>query len=219
MSTPIRVLVVEDQAVVRQGLIAILSFYDDIKVIGEAEDGVEAIKLTEELEPDVILLDLEMPEQDGLETIPLILKVSPKTRILIVTGFGEADKIIQAIKLGALGYLLKDSSRDKLLYAIREVYRGEAFIPSSMALRMIRGMNGFSNSPTTQENPLTKRELETLRFLAHGLSNYEIAEKLNVNDRTVAKYVSNILNKLHLANRTQAALYALRTGLTDLDDE
>ena len=219
MSEPIRVLVVEDQAVVRQGLIAILSFYDEIEVIGEAGDGKEAVKLVEELKPDVVLLDLVMPEQDGLDTIPLIIKISPKTRILIVTGFGEADNIFQAIKLGALGYLLKDSSHEKLVYAIHEVHQGEAFIPSSMALRMIREMDDFSSSPSTKEYPLTKRELETLQFLAHGLSNYEIARKLDVHERTIAKYVSNILNKLHLTNRTQAALYALRTGLTDLDQE
>ncbi|MBT3188461.1 MAG: response regulator transcription factor [Anaerolineae bacterium] len=218
MKTSINVIVVEDQAVVRQGLIAILSYRDDIEVVGEAENGVEAVKLVKKLKPDVILLDLIMPVQDGLETIPKILEIAPASRILVVTGFGEADKVFNAIKSGALGYLLKDSSHEKLVSAIHDVYRGKAFIPPSMALRMIREMDGLSAS-SDKQSPLTKRELETLRYIAQGLTNLEISKKLVVHERTIAKYVSNILSKLHLANRTQAALYALRTGLSELDEE
>ncbi|NOZ00229.1 MAG: response regulator transcription factor [Chloroflexi bacterium] len=218
MNTPIKVLVVEDQAVVRQGLIAILSFHADIEVIGEAENGIEAVKLVKQLDPDVVLLDLVMPEQDGLTTIPEIVKIAPQTKILIVTGFGEADRVYQAIKLGALGYLLKDSTHDQFLKAIYDVSKGEAFIPPSIALRMIREIKEVSTPPET-ESPLTQRELQTLRFIAQGLSNQDIAKKMVVHERTVAKYVSNILSKLHLVNRTQAALYALREGLIDLDDQ
>jgi len=218
MENPIRVIVAEDQAVVRQGLVAILSFHDDIAVIGEAENGLQAVDLVKRLEPDVLLLDLVMPVQDGLETIPKIIETSPKTRILIVTSFGEAERIFNAIKLGALGYLLKDSSHEQLVNAIKDVYQGKAFIPSSMALRMIREMDGFA-AASDKKHPLTKRELETLRLIAQGLSNQDIAENLVVHERTIAKYVSNILGKLHLENRTQAALYALREGLTDLDED
>lgn len=218
MNTPIKVLVVEDQAVVRQGLVAILSFYDEIEVIGEATNGIEAVNMVRELRPNVVLLDLVMPVQDGLETIPQILDVAPGTNILIVTGYGEADNIFSAIKLGALGYLLKDSPHEQLISAIHDVSNGEAFIPPSMALRMIREMDEIS-SPSNKKHPLTQRELETLKCIAQGSSNQDIAQKLVVNERTVAKYVSNILGKLHLENRTQAALYALREGLTELAEE
>jgi NarL family two-component system response regulator LiaR len=218
MSRPIRVIVVENQTVVRQGLMAILSFHDDVDVVGEAENGLEGIKAVEELNPDVVLLDLMMPVLDGLSTIPKILEIAPGTRILVVTGYGEAENIFKAIKLGALGYLLKDSSHEQLVSAIKSVYQGEAFIPPSMALRMIREMNEFSPE-INEKHSLTKREMETLKLIAQGLSNQDIAKKLVVHERTIAKYVSNILQKLHLENRTQAALYALREGITELDDE
>ena len=219
MNTPINVLVVEDQAVVRQGIIAILSFYADIEVIDEAENGIEAVKLVRQLEPDVVLLDLNMPRQGGLETIPKILEIAPNTRILVLTGFGEADNIFTAVKLGALGYLLKDSSKEQLVDAIHNVYRGKAVIPPSMALRMTREMDDDASSSSNKQHSLTKRELETLQFIARGFPNQKIAQELVVNERTISKYVSNILSKLHLENRTQAALYALRTGIMGLNEE
>jgi len=214
MNTQIKVLVVEDQAVVREGLTAILSFYEDIKVVGEAENGVEAVKMVEELKPDVILLDMVMPVQDGLETIPKILKIAPKTRILVVTAFSDSEKIVNAINLGALGYLLKDASSEELIQAIREVYQGKAFIRSSMALRAIRGIEEYSSSKN-KPSALTKKEMETLQYIAKGLANQEIAQKLTVTEGTVAKNVSKILSKLQLENRTQIALYALRKGLVE----
>ncbi len=218
MSRPIRVIVVENQTVVRQGLMAILSFHDDVDVVGEAQNGLEGIRAVKEHKPDVVLLDLMMPVLDCLTTIPKILEVAPGTRILVVTGYGEAENIFKAIKLGALGYLLKDSSHEQLVSAIKSVYQGEAFIPPSMALRMIREMNEFSPE-INEKHSLTKREMETLKLIAQGLSNQDIAKELVVHERTIAKYVSNILQKLHLDNRTQAALYALREGITELDDE
>ena len=214
MNPQIKVLVVEDQAVVRQGLTAILSFYEDIKVVGEAENGVEAVKIVEELKPDVILLDMVMPIQGGLETIPKILKIAPKTRILVVTAFSDTEKIVKAINLGAVGYLLKDATSEELINAIREVYKGEAFIPSSMALMAIRGIEDYSSS-TNKPSPLTNKEMETLQYIAKGLANQEIAHKLTVTEGTVAKNVSKILSKLQLENRTQIALYALRKGLVE----
>ncbi|MBT7073332.1 MAG: response regulator transcription factor [Anaerolineae bacterium] len=211
MSKTIRVIVVENQAVVRQGLIAILSFYDDIMVVGEAENGQKAIEVVKELKPDIVLLDLVMPVLDGLDTIPRLLAIAPETRILVVTGYSEAEKIFRAIKLGALGYLLKDSSHEQLVDAIKSVYQGEAFIPPSMALRMIRDMNEFSSAPNNDR--LTEREFETLKLVAQGLSNQDISRKLFVHESTIAKYVGNILRKLQLENRTQAALYAVRKGM------
>ncbi|MEO0250443.1 MAG: response regulator transcription factor [candidate division WOR-3 bacterium] len=214
----IRVLLVDDQAIVREGMAAILANYSDIEVIGQAENGRQAIALAKQTQPDVILLDMVMPPEDGLTLIPEIKKASPATRILVVTGFAETERVFQAIKAGALGYLLKDAKRDQLLQAIRDVAEGRPSLHPSVAMRLIHEINNPSELLYTA-NPLTPRELETLRLIARGLSNQEIAQRLNVHERTIAKYVSNILDKLHVANRTQAALYALREGLTELDEE
>jgi NarL family two-component system response regulator LiaR len=159
-----------------------------------------------------------MPGLDGLSLIPKIKEIAAETRILVVTSFAETERVFQAIKAGALGYLLKDATRDQLLQAIRDVAEGRASLQPSVAVRLIHEINHPSETLYTAD-PLTPRELETLRLIARGLSNQEIAQELVVHERTVAKYVSSILNKLHLANRTQAALYALREGLTELADE
>jgi NarL family two-component system response regulator LiaR len=214
----IRILVVDDQTVVREGLAAILSYYSDIEVIGQAADGIQAMEIIKKEKPDVVLLDMAMPNQDGLTTIPKIRETAPNTRILVVTAFAENDLVYQAIKAGALGYILKDATRDQLLLAIRDVAQGRASLQPSIAVKLIQEINHPSELLYT-EDPLTRRELETIRLIARGLSNQEIADKLVVNERTIAKYVSSILDKLHLANRTQAALYALREGITGLNDE
>ncbi len=210
----IRVLVVDDQNVVRDGFVAILSFYSDIEVVGQAEDGIRALELVEETRPDVILLDLVMPRQDGLTTIPMIKEIAPESRILVLTSFDEGERVFQAIKSGALGYLLKDVTREQLVQAIRDVAQGLATLHPSIAFKLINEINHPTKLLYTAD-PLTPRELDTLRLIAHGLSNQEIALELNVNERTIAKKVSSILAKLHLANRTQAALYALRKGLDE----
>jgi NarL family two-component system response regulator LiaR len=209
----IRVLIVEDQAIIREGLAAILSFQTDMEVIGQAKDGVEAMALAKEKHPHVILLDLVMPRQDGLTTIPLLKEMMPEVHILVLTSFADNDKVYQAIKSGAEGYMLKDATHTQLLQGIRDVAQGQASLYPSIAIRVIREINTPSDMTYTSD-PLTPRELETLRLIANGLSNQEIAKKLFVQERTVAKYVSSILDKLHLANRTQAALYALRKGIT-----
>jgi NarL family two-component system response regulator LiaR len=214
----IRLLVVDDQTVVREGLAAILANYSDIEVVGQAEDGSQALKLAQQTQPDVILLDLVMPNMDGLTAIPKIKEVAPETRILVVTSFAENDRVYQAIKAGALGYILKDATREQLLQAIRDVAQGRASLQPSIAVKLIQEINHPSELLYTAD-PLTRRELETLRLIARGMSNQEIATELVVHERTIAKYVSSILDKLQLANRTQAALYALREGLTDLTDE
>jgi NarL family two-component system response regulator LiaR len=214
----IRVLIVEDQTVVREGLAAILSFYKDIEVVGQAEDGIQAVTLVQQTRPDVILLDLVMPRQDGQTTIPKILEIIPEARILVLTTFADAERVFQAIKAGALGYLLKDATHEQLLQAIRDVAEGRAALHPSIAIRVIHEIDHPSEVLYTAD-PLTPRELETLRLIARGLSNQEIGSELFVHERTIAKYVSSILNKLHLANRTQAALYAVRKGLAEPTDE
>lgn len=215
---PIQIIVVEDQAVVRAGLVAIFQHLPDIEVVGEAQNGFEALRLFNELRPQVVLLDLVMPELDGLATIPKLLDIDSNARILIITGFGDADDVYEAIKLGASGVLLKDSTYEQLLDAIRNVARGEAFVPASITMRMVRerSQNSMMRNSSNLITQLTSRELETLRCIADGLTNQEVAERLVVHERTAAKYVSNILQKLNLENRTQAALYALRNGISEL---
>jgi NarL family two-component system response regulator LiaR len=211
----VRIVIAEDENVVREGLAAILSFAQDLEVVGLAEDGIRAVELVKKNKPDVVLLDLAMPRQDGLTTIPLIVDLAPNSRILVLTSFAEGDMVYQAIKAGALGYMLKDATREQLLQGIRDVAAGRAAIHPSVAVKMIQEINNPSKVLYTAD-PLTPRELDTLRLIARGLSNQEIALELGVHERTIAKYVSSILNKLHVANRTQAALYALREGLTSM---
>jgi NarL family two-component system response regulator LiaR len=210
----IRILVVDDESVVREGVVAILSYQSDIEVVGEAVNGVSAVEIARKTKPDVILLDMVMPKQDGLATIPKLKDVVPNARILVLTSFAEADRVYQTIKAGALGYLLKDATRVQLLQAIRDVAHGQASIHPSVAMKVIHEIDHPSEIMYTAE-PLTPRELDTLRLIARGLSNQEIAKTLSVHERTVAKYVSNVLDKLHLANRTQAALYAVREGIAE----
>ncbi|MBI5944108.1 MAG: response regulator transcription factor [Chloroflexi bacterium] len=209
-----RILVVDDENVVRDGIVAILSFQTDIKVVGEADNGIKAVELARQTKPDVILLDLKMPKQGGLETIPKIKSISPDSKILVLTGFDESDLAYQSIKAGALGFLLKDATRVQLLQAIRDVANGSASIPPSIAMKVIHELD-HPAEPIYTANPLTPREHEVLKLIARGLSNQEIAQALFVHERTVAKYVSSILNKLHLANRTQVALYAIDKGLAE----
>jgi NarL family two-component system response regulator LiaR len=211
---PIRIVVVDDQSVVRDGVVAILSFQSDMNVVGEGDNGFKAVELARDLKPDVVLLDMVMPKQGGLEAIPKIKEASPASKILILSSFAESDQVYQSIKAGALGYLLKDATRDQLLQAIRDVSNGQASLPPSIAMKVIHEIDNPSELIYTAD-PLTPRELETLKLIARGMSNQEIAETLVVHERTVAKYVSSILDKLHLANRTQVALYAVREGLTD----
>ena len=213
----IRILVVEDQNVVREGLVAILNFQTDFEVVGEAEDGIMAVDMARRTRPDVILLDMVMPRQDGLMTIPKLKLAAPESRILVLSSFAESDRVYQAIKAGALGYMLKDATRVQLLQAVRDVATGKAQLQPSMAMKVIHEFDHPSETTVTNQS-LTRRELEALRLIARGFSNQEIAMSLVVHERTIAKYVSNILNKLHVTNRTQAALYAIREGLAAAAD-
>lgn len=214
--SPIRVLIADDHAVVREGLRTLINTEPGMTVAGEAEDGDEAVQKSLALEPDVILLDMVMPHKSGLEVIAEVREQNPDARILVLTSFAGDDVVFPAIKAGALGYLLKNSSPQRLLHAIQEVYRGEPSMSPAIAKKLMLEMQRPSELPPT-EDPLTGREVEVLKLLAHGLTNQEIAQELVIGEGTVRTHVSNILSKLHLANRTQAALYALREGLATLD--
>ena len=211
----IKILIADDHPLVREGLRGLIATEPDMELIGEASDGDEAVKLARSLQPDVILLDLVMPNKTGIEAIIEIKQDDPDARILVVTSFGEDENVFPAIKAGALGYLLKDSSPRELLDAIREVYRGEPSLHPSVALKLIRELN--QPSPPNEGTPLTEREVEVLKLVAQGLSNHEICETLVIAERTVSKHVSSIIEKLHVSNRTQVALYALKEGFATLD--
>lgn len=213
----ITILICDDHAVVREGLRALISTEPDMEVIGEASDGEKGVAAYRTLHPDVTLIDMVMPRMDGLDAIRAIIGEFPEARILVLTSFAEDDMVFPAIKAGALGYLLKDSSPEELLRAIRDVSRGEASLHPSIARRLILELSQPTTLPPTPE-PLTGRELEVLKLVARGYSNEEIADTLIVSERTARGHVSSILSKLHLANRTQAALYALREGIATLDD-
>jgi NarL family two-component system response regulator LiaR len=214
---PIRVLIADDHPVVRRGLSSLLNITTDMELAGEAVDGVEAIDKARLLKPDIILLDLMMPRKGGLEAISEIKQANPDARILVLTSFADDDKVFPAIKAGALGYLLKDSPPEMLLQAIHDVYRGESSLHPTIARKLIRELNQPPPDLPPTEEPLTRRELEVLRLVARGLSNQEIATELVISEGTVRIHVSNILGKLHLANRTQATLYALQGGLAGSD--
>lgn len=215
--TKIRLLIVDDHAVVRRGVRALLETENDLAIIGEAEDGEAALKQIRALKPDVILLDMVMPKLDGIEVIRQAVAEGLRPRILVLTSFAADDKVFPAIKAGALGYLLKDSGPEELLRAIRQVYRGESSLSPAIARKLMQELMRPSELPPTTD-PLTEREAEVLQYVARGMSNQEIAEALVVSEATVRTHVSNILGKLHLASRTQAALYALREGLASLQD-
>jgi NarL family two-component system response regulator LiaR len=217
MAETIRILIADDHAIVRRGLQTLIASEPGLQVIGEAGDGVEAVEKTLDLKPDVLLLDMMMPRRNGLEAISYIKQANLETRILILTSFAEDDKVFPAIKSGALGYLLKDSSPEQLLQAIYDVYRGEPSLHPTIALKLMRELNQPTDLPPTEE-PLTEREVDVLKLVARGQTNQEIAEMLVISERTVGNHIGNILSKLHLANRTQAALYALRQGLASLDE-
>jgi NarL family two-component system response regulator LiaR len=216
-SETIRVLVVDDHAIIRKGIKAVFDLVPDIDLVGEAENGNQAITLDLELAPDIVLMDLMMPEMDGITCIKQIREKRPKARILVLTNFAGEDMIFPAIKAGAMGYHLKDSSPEALIDAIRQVNQGVASLHPSIAKRVLEEFQDFGKQKLSEE-PLTQRELEILRLIAQGLENKEIAEKLVISEATVRTHVSNILGKLHLASRTQAALYALREGLASLDE-
>ena len=216
MSEAIRILIADDHAIVREGLRALIATEPGLELVSEASDGLEAVSKVSALKPDVILLDMMMPRLDGIGAITEIKKQFPEAKILVLTSFVDDEKVFAALKAGALGYLLKDSSPQELLNAIRNTFNGESSLHPTIASKLIRELKQPSADKPKTESPLTEREVEILQFVAKGLTNDEIAEKLVVSERTVRTHVSNILAKLQLANRTQAALYALKEGLASM---
>jgi two-component system, NarL family, response regulator LiaR len=228
----IRILIVDDHAIVREGLRALIEGKPGLSVAGEAANGEEAVRLAAALVPDVILMDLVMPVMDGITAISKIKAVQPEARILVLTSFADDEQVFAAVREGALGYLLKDSSPAELVEAIRSVYHGQPSLTPSVARKLLVGAQELDRPAMVTQEPvaprpeaqrqappdlLTEREIEVLRLVAKGLSNQDIAQVIMVGEGTVRFHVSNILSKLQLENRTQAVLYALRTGLAKLD--
>ncbi len=213
----IRVLIVDDHAIVRKGIRALLSESGGFDVVGEVADGQEALVAAAETQPDVILMDLLMPGMDGIEATLRITAQRPGARILVLTSFAADNKLFPAIKAGASGYLLKDSSPEELVRAIRQVHRGEPALHPTIARKLLQEIALPVDLQPAPEM-LTARELTVLQLIAQGLSNQEIADQLVVSEPTVRAHVSRVLSKLHLASRTQAALYAVREGLTGEDE-
>jgi NarL family two-component system response regulator LiaR len=212
----IRILITDDHAVVREGLRTLIGLEPGMEVIGEAANGLEAVQLACDLKPDVILMDMVMPRMGGLEAIHQIKEQCPEAQILVLTSFSDDETVFPAIKAGALGYMLKNTSPDRLLSSIHDVSRGKPSMSPDIASKLMSELQRETNLPPTQE-PLTDREMDVLNLVAQGMTNQEIADKLVISEGTVRTHVSNILSKLHLANRTQAALYALREGYTPLN--
>ena len=208
----VNVLLVDDHSVVRQGLRMFLALDPDLEVVGEARDGAEAVRRARELQPDVVLMDLLMPGMDGIEATTAIRREMPDTEVVALTSVLEDDKVYGAIRAGAIGYLLKDTEADELCRAIKAAAAGQVQLSPAAAARLMRQVR----APEAPDE-LTPREREVLRLLAEGLANKEIARELSIGEKTVKTHVSNILSKLGVLSRTQAALQAVRMGLVDLD--
>jgi len=217
MSEPITILLIDDHRVVRQGVRAFLSTQPDLLVVGEAESGAQGVELAARFVPDVALMDLVMPGMDGVEATRQLKRVSPRTQIIVLTSYHDDEHIFPVLRAGALSYLLKDIGVDALAEAVRGAARGEAALHPRVAARVIRELQGAPRDTLNPFNELSERELEVLRLIADGLNNTEIAERLVISEHTVKRHVSNILSKLHLADRTQAAVYAWREGVVEKD--
>lgn len=213
----IKILIADDHAIVREGLRSLLKFEPDFRVVGEATDGVEAVEKAGALKPDVILMDLVMPNKDGIEATREIHAANPEAGILVLTSFAEDNQVVAAIKAGALGYLLKDASTQELVEAIRCVKRGESSLHPAVARKLLLGVRADSTAQSLLET-LTSRELSVVKLVAKGLTNKEIGKQLFVGEGTIRFHVSNILAKLKLENRSQIVLFALREKLATLGE-
>jgi NarL family two-component system response regulator LiaR len=213
MSDVITVLLVDDHAVVRQGVRTFLATQPDLSVVGEAGTGAEAVALASQHVPDVVLMDLIMPDMDGVEATRRVKQVSPRSQVVVVTSYHEDEHIFPALKAGALSYLLKDLSSDELASAIRKAAVGDAVLHPRVAARVIKELQGPRAEKVNPFTELSERELEVLKLIADGMSNADIAKKLFLSEKTVKGHVSNILSKLQLVDRTQAAVYAWREGI------
>ena len=212
----IKVLIVDDHRVVRQGLRTFLELHEDIDVVGEADDGLAAVEKVSQLKPDVVLMDLVMPQLDGISATRQVKALGTGAKVIALTSFTEDDKVFPAIQAGAASYLLKDVSPDDLVEAIRAVHRGEARLHPDIARKLMEQV-AQQSSPRrdTPAEEITERERDVIRLVAQGRSNHEIAQELFISEKTVKTHISNILNKLNLEDRTQLAIYAIRKGLVD----
>jgi DNA-binding NarL/FixJ family response regulator len=214
----IRVVIADDQRLFANGLARIIGVQPDMEVVGEAHTGEEAISLCLHEEPDVVLMDLSMPGMGGLRATRKILSLLPRTRVLILTVHTDDAHVFQGIKAGAQGYILKDCTPEDLTSAIRAVHAGETIMSPDMARKMLTTFEGISSMSAEITPSLTERELEVIKALSQGKSNKEIARDLEISEKTVRNHASNIYKKLHIFDRTQAVLYAIREGLVDLED-
>lgn len=215
----LRILIADDHALIRQGMTAVIGAQPDMILVGTAENGELAVRIARELQPDVIVLDIKMPVKGGIAAIEEIVAGNPAARILVITSFPDDDTVFEAIRAGAMGYYLKDSSPEEMVAAIRAVAGGEVALQPVIARKIMQQLRQSEAQTATPYYDLTAREIDVLRCLTRGISNDEIARELSVSPRTVATHIRNILDKLHLANRTQAALYAVEQGLTAPDNE
>ena len=206
---PIRVLIADDHSVVRQGLRMFLSTDPEIEITGEARDGAEALRLALQLHPDVVLMDLLMPVMDGVSATAAIRREAPDTEVVALTSVLDDHSVVDAVRAGAIGYLLKDTEAHELRRAIKAAAAGQVQLSAQASARLLREVR----TPEKSHEPLTERETEVLKLLASGKANKEIAQALNIGEQTVKTHVSHILDKLDVPSRTQAALYAIRTGL------
>jgi DNA-binding NarL/FixJ family response regulator len=213
VKVPIRVIIVDDHHVVRRGLMFFLKTQKDIEIVGEAVNGYEAIRLVEKTKPDLVLMDLVMPEMDGVEATKQIKERFPETKILILTSFSDEDHVISAIRAGAAGYQLKDIEPDVLVNVIRSIYKGESQLHPKATTHVMAQFLQNNHKDVNHLDELTKREMEVLSEITKGKSNKEIAASLCITEKTVKTHVSNLLSKLELQDRTQAALYAVKHGL------
>jgi len=210
---PITVLLVDDHEVVRSGMRAYLGSHPAFQVVGEAASGQEAVRLVEGLIPDVVLMDLVMPGMDGVEATRRVRAVSPRTQVVVLTSYHDDEYIFPALRAGAMSYILKDSRMEEVADALARAARGEAVLAPRVAARVVRELSGARGEEVNPFVELTDREMDVLRLIAEGLANSEIAERLVISEHTVKGYVSNVLSKLHLGDRTQAAVYAWRKGI------
>jgi NarL family two-component system response regulator LiaR len=215
MKKTISLLIVDDHEVVRNGIRSYLEAMSDFNVVGEADSGEEAIRLVADLIPDIVLLDLIMPGMDGIETTRRIKHISPRTQVVVLTSYHDDAHIFPALKAGAISYILKDMKMDKLVEALHRAVQGEVTLHPRVAARVLQNIRSGDGEEGQLIAELTERELDVLKCIASGLSNTQIAEKLVISENTVKGHVSNILSKLHLADRTQVAVYAWQKGIVD----
>jgi len=217
MPNPVSILIVDDHEVVRNGVRAYLDTLPEFDVIGEAASGEEALRLVSEHVPDVVLMDLIMPGMDGVETTRRVKAISPRTQVVVLTSYHEDIHIFPALKAGAISYILKDMKMDKLVDALQRAVQGEVTLHPRVAERVLQNIRGEDTDDPQLFTDLTERELDVLKLIASGMSNHQIAEELVISENTVKGHVSNILSKLHLADRTQAAVYAWQKGIVQRD--